>query len=397
HRFWAFMAIPMAMVAGEFLQFVSSGLSGRYTVLAVSLGAVLGLAMGLGGLCEAVYAMEPATVQGLRSLAFVLALLASVAGVVTALYLLVQHGEPQRTWWRFAGVVALVTGIALTSGFVKTRFQGFTGWDPGVTFYAHPVYYVRAEDGQMQLATSESSNDLWGYVILKHASVPNLPVLGLTASDRQIIGFDLGTPPFNEQVRQLREEVSMTMDRAVEIQQEATARLAERGLPQAEAEGIRRRSAARMGELADGLVARIYSLAVANRFPLVTIDYSWAARAAHWRLSEQATRIQLLQKAKITSVEHLEELLRDEAAPTPLEAEYLDEIRAASQRIQQALNDELKAAAKVQLLRSFLDASPLFKRRDITAEQPDGSMPDLSRFGITVFSVEEKPAEQPAE
>jgi len=385
HRFWAFMALPLAMIAGEFLNFLGEKLKGNYTVLAVSLGAVLGIMVTLVGLGEAIYALKPVPLEGVRLLVFILTAVASFVGAVTALYLLIQNVVDQRTWGAFVGVVFLVVGIALTSGFTKTRFQGFSLWDPGVGFYLKQVHYAAGPDGRAVLTHDECQNDLWGYVLLTQTLPKNYPVLGVTCTDGRIIGFDMFTPPFDEGVRKLRRDVSMLMDAAVQERELAAERLAEKGLSTEEAEGIREEAAARIAEIRKQVVARIHEVAVAGRFLRVTVDHGWVAEHMRWRLRTYMRRRRLLAEARITTVERLDELLQGNAAPTPIEQEYLESIRTTMNELSQAQSSEIRSAMKSDMLGNFLSTSPLFETIPIPAFSPDGTPQDISRFGIRLF------------
>jgi len=339
HRFWVFLALPVAMICGEGLSFLTRRLSGRYTVLAAAAGATLGATAVLLGLGEAVYQAPAAPLAGWRLAAALLAGLLTVGVVMLSLYVLIQQSAGSTDWETFSATVLIVAGIAVTSGFAKTGFLGFTYWDPGRFFYSR----VEVKEDRRPVLVQ---NHLFGYHAIRKALRPKTPVWGLTCHADHIIGFDLATPPLDVPLKKFRRWLR---DVAIE-------------------------------ELTDQTAKDIHQRAVDRKFHFVTVDHYWASFPRRWHIKAQLAQRQLMRASRI-SLGRLKQLDEEEMQPTPLEEPFLDQIKEQADKQSHALDVEKERLAKIARLLELLEASPLFEKR--FNSQP---------FGVTLFEV--MPAEE---
>jgi len=334
-RFWAVLAIPVAMIAGEFLWFFASGLGARDTVLALVLGTALGAALALFGLGDALYRMSHAPLEGGRLVAAVLAGLTFFAALVLGLYILIQESAPPARCAVFAALALVTAGIVLTSGFAKTYFEGFAVWDCGARFYRR---IVPGQDGRAVLV----QNDLLGYVTVHRSLLlANTPVMGLTCSEERIVGFDMFTPPLDEDLRLLRKQVE-------ELQVE---------------------------QIDNETVRRIHLRVSARKFAFVTVDHYGASLAMLAGFDASRAVRDLMLHSGIDGA-RLKELIEGRMQPAPLEESFVKGLKEAVERQQAAAAQEEEQVRKVARLKEFLETSPLFKKEY-----------DSGPFGMTLFRV----------
>jgi hypothetical protein len=345
HRFWVVLAIPVAMIAGEFLGRFAGGLGARYTVLALVLGAALGATLALFGLGEALYGMGHVPLEGERLAAALLAALTLFAALVAGLYVLIQESVPPGRCALFAGLAVITAGIALTSAFAKARFEGFAPWDCGRRFYRR---IAPGEDGSPVIL----QNDLFGYTRVRRSLPPNTPVMGLTCSEDRIIGFDMFTPPLDEELRLFRRQME--------------------ALP--------------LERIDNETVARIHAAVSNRKFEFVTVDHYWASFPMRINMSAARTIKDLMLQSGIDNA-RLSDLIQGRMEPTPLEENIVKVLKEAMERQRAAAAEEEEQVRKVARLKDALEKSPLFKKEY-----------DSGPYGMALFKVnypEEAPKPEP--
>ena len=360
HRFWVYFAVPAAVMAGWLFWWFTSQLKGKHVLLAVLLGATLGATLALSGLGEvlqrgerllagdAVMVAKIASIQmgTWRTAAAVITGVISFALLGAWLYTLIQDAAGAKAWRRLSGVVLLVVGIALTSGYPKTWFEGFDFWDAGRTFYKRMVPGL---DGSPTLI----ENDLFAYVVLRQRMSPNTPVLGLTCRDERMIGFDMAAPPLDRTVRGFRRELAT--------------------IP--------------LEKMNEDLVAAIHSLAVGQRYHFVTVDHHWASFPMLQMIWAQRRIRELGQRCGMDR-ERMDQVLEGKLAPTPREEPFLKDIREQKELEKKAFMDQDQTIARIRRLAELLDKSPLFEKIQYSTKH------DLETYGAMLFKVNPPPKEE---
>ncbi|HUV38774.1 MAG TPA: hypothetical protein VMY39_04130, partial [Planctomycetota bacterium] len=198
HRFWAFFAIPVAIIAGELLSVLVAKLDRTTTALSAAFGLALGLTLVFGTVAERLYASfgdafeqlapgQTLAMRGLRLGLFIPSLLASVGALALALTRLSGKGASPGTFARFALAAVLVAGVIVTSGYPKARFEGLIPWGyAGVHFYPDPAHRN-------------------GFIEIRAKFPPDTRIFGLDAMDDHIIGFDMFTPPYDLELKRFRD------------------------------------------------------------------------------------------------------------------------------------------------------------------------------------------------
>jgi hypothetical protein len=334
HRFWAFLAIPVAMFAGDFLDWLSSLIRGREAVLSAAVGLLLGAVVVLAGLGEKMYSMPPAQLEGGRLIALVLAAVALFAVGFVAIFAFLRQETKPATLRVFSALAVLVVGVVVTSGYAKARFEGFAEWTPGVHFYITP---------------EGTSPELQGYVDIRRAFPPNTRMFGPTCSENRIIGFDMWTPPLDLELRRFRNWLaSLGPD-----------------------------------EMNEELVGRIHAVASGGKFVLVTVDHYWAAVASRDAQLTARNLQQVLKDGGMSDRQvgaRMHELLDLGAQPNDRERPLVQEFAA---RVG-VLNATM---VKIKRLTDAMAKSPLFRQIGATIGG-----------GVTLFEVQSAaaPPETPA-
>jgi len=340
HRFWAFFAIPVAIIAGEFLAFLTETLNWKDAALSAALGVCLGCTFIFGGVAESVYKLPEIPVAGVRLALLVAVLLAGAGAFSAGLWRLAKAKQTGAgTSIRFFASAVLLCGVVLTSGYAKVRFEGFGQWPPGVHFYTGRVVTPERR-------TVPVHQHLLGYRDIHKYFPANTRILAATCVEEHLIGFDMLAPPYDGDVRRLREEVE-------EMPTE---------------------------EVDDRLLERIRELARKKVLDHVVVDPYWAAipqfylRHRHAELRRALTRKGL----SATQMNHrLNELLIYGATPTEDEKPSVEAIR----RLVQTERDSLE---KVKRLRQVMEASDDFRK-----------VLDSGPHGVVVFRVAGVPGATP--
>ena len=306
YRFWVFLAMAAAMIAGEFLVWLGSPARGRSLLAAVVFGLALGVTLILSGLPETVFGLPRSSMGTPRLAAMVLAAAATTAALAWHLLALVRADERPLAWTASFGVAALLAGIVLTSGYPKVSLESIRRWGPSIYFY--------------------HSNEMAGWVDIRSRFPPGTPVLALTSGDDRVIAFDMWTPPFDPEVRAFGEALKR--------------------LP--------------VEQIDQTLPGRIRDFAVSRRFGLVVVDQFWAG-AVLPELLQVDREITGIARGSGLSGERLNALLQGDVRPTPEEKPVLEAVMECLGRRRERLallNRELEKTAR---LRERMNRSPYFQ------------------------------------
>jgi len=352
HRFWAFLAVPAAMIAGESLSSLASDLDWKNVALAVGTGLTLATALIFGGVAEALQGVPPAGLEGLRLVIVLVAVLGCLGGFAAGPLRL--HGEKGTgafcaqhpsgptgkrllspfPVFRFFGLVLLLAGILVTSGYPKAVFEGAIEWPSGVYFYVGTVSTDAGEPALVQ-------QHLDGYLEIRRTFPPDTPVFCVTGSDDHVIGFDMYSPPYDLEIKRFRKDL----------------------------EGMSLKNI-------DGrVVARILDIARRKEFQCVLLDFCWAADVQFDENSWTRRLRRRREDAGLTDA-RFEELFDRGAPPTDREKPFLASIRECLDRRRQLAQDEALAVGKVRRLRQLMSASPELKL-----------VLDSGPFGVAVFAL----------
>jgi len=334
HRFWAFFAIPVAMVAGEFLAFVAESLPWKHLSVAVAAGGLLGLLLGLVGTSAGIASTLDAP-DG-ASLGYTLTVAFAVAGcLVAAAFRLVDLPEDTKRVMRSVALGLLVLGVALTSGYAKVRFEGSSAWPPGVHFYR---FAARNRDGRPVMVDQH----LLGFVEIRRTKFrPDTPMLAVDAPPDHLIGFDMFSPPYDLELRRFRTELDEMGPR----------------------------------DLDDGLLHRMRELARTRKLEFVVVTPHRVADLQYNARSWQKRIANAVRNSGIGE-DRLQKLLDGPAVPTEREKPFVDYIRTARDRQLRLLELSRDTTTKIQRLREMLGRSNDF-----------ALVYDSGPYGVAVFRV----------
>lgn len=334
HRFWAFFAIPVAMIAGLFLDWLSSTLGWKRLVTAVAVGAALAAILMLGGVAGALHRSPWQGFSLVNWLLIVIVGGACAGAAGGAIGYALEGKLGMETAVRFLSVSALVLGVMLTSGYVKARFEGFSQWPWGVRFYTGMAV---TRDGRRVPVQQH----LQGYLEVHRKFPPNTRMLNALSPDDHLIGFDMYAPPYDTGIRSLREELNGTDP--FDIGLEATRRIVQ--------------TARRKG------------------LNYVLLDPYWVAHY-QYKTGSQARRLRdRLRQQGITDA-RFQELLAGRAQPTEKEKPVFEAARRSFGRLKQLEQKAQKALERVSRLRELLKRSADLR-----------PVLDSGRFGTMVFEV----------
>jgi len=347
HRFWAFFAIPAAMIAGEFFSFLASDLDWKNIALAIGLGLALGIALIFGGVVE----IPRGVPAGLRLGIFVIGLAGTVGGLVAGSLRLSEKkksGEKTRSGasssglltpfsfacGRFFGLAVLVAGVLVTGGYPKASIQGIIEWPPGVFFYLGTTSTDAGEPAYVQ-------QHLDGYLELRRTFPPGTPIFCVTGTEEHLIGFDMYSPPYDVELRRFTKDL----------------------------EGMSPK------DLDAGVLARVLDVARRKGFECVLLDFYWAAEIQFDENSWNRRLVQRCGDAGITEA-RFNELFVLGAPPTERETPFLASIQECRDHQRRLMEEERIVVEKVQRLRQLMSASPELSRAL-----------DSGPFGVAVFAL----------
>ena len=322
HRFWVFLAIPVAMAAGAFMTFIGRTLDWKHLAPAAAAGVLLGIVLAAtgvaAGLAERLDGPDGSTVGTIITVgATIVGLLAMV------LFWAAELPEAMKKLMRAVMAGLIVFGVILTSGYVKARFEGFSPypWPPGVHFF---TFVAQGPDGRPILIRQH----LAGYVAIREKAFrPNSRFLVLTAPGNQLIGFDMFTLPYDLDVRRLREDFD----------------------------------ALKPNELDETFLARIREVARTKKLHYLLVDtYPLALLQYRLRLSQR--KPPRVARSMGIGEERFKALAQGTAAPTEAEKPLVAIMHQAAKLHAKYTTKGRDATLKLARLRQMLEASPVFKR-----------------------------------
>ena len=406
HRFWVFLAIPVAMLAGEFFAWVAEKLDWKSAGLAalagLALGGVLVFSTAAERLDLAVENMDPRTRMPLGDTAWercgsaldlpnadlempikgVALMLLMGSLVLTALaagagaYRLAKNRVPDgigapghardaatisarpgpARWVRFGALVLLIAGVVMTSADAKARLNGFGGWPMGVRFYIGPVTYgngrpVLLANGD-PFMSREYGPHLQGFLRLPLFFPRNSPILSVNGSDDHLIGFDMLSLPYDNEIRRERKRL-----------------LAETNPSRLDASNVQ----------------PFIDLARAKGLKYLLLDSYYAADHQYWAGKASQAVAATAAGAGLTQARFNE--IERGAAPSERERPVVKELRRlmdVRREQQEIVQREIDRAAR---LREIMARMPALKL--CYPDPPTGPYPDTRiQFGIAIYRID---------
>jgi hypothetical protein len=334
HRLWVLFAVPLAMLAGEFLAFVASGLDWKNLTLSLTLGLALGCAVALAGPAERMFGIPELPLGGVRLAALIAAAVLTVAALSTVFVRLARQRPDWETWARSLSLALLVAGVALTSGLAKLRVQCLKSAEPGADF-------LLGAPPEIDPTQTNVRQHIGGYLLIRRRFASNTPILGVTCPEDHLIGFDMYSPPFDLDLKRLRKEL-------------------EERPP---------------GGLNEALVGRIVDLARSKGFDYVLADPHECAVATYewWCAKEELAR---RRRASGMSEPRPDARLESRAEPTREEKPALETVNEAVRTYALAGERRRQAFEKLGRLRELMMKSPELEL-----------VLDSGPFGVAVFRL----------
>jgi hypothetical protein len=353
HRFWVFLAIPVAMIAGEFFAWVASALDWKTAATAVALALAIGGIVVFSGvaerLCIAVEDVPGAPPWSAPAGAplglLLLSLLLAAAALAALIYRLTRPSDaPESPGTRalaLAGALllpVLIAGVVVTSGYGKTLIQGFTDWQPGVRFY---VSTAVTADGR-RVAVQQHLKD---YLFIHDNFPHDSRILIVNGPDDYLTGFDMFALPYDREIRLMRGEVL----------------------------------SAAPGDLNAQTLSRIIDLARAKKFDYLLVDHYWAADHQYYAGTNQRS-IEASARAASLSERRFGDLLFGGAQPTEEEKLWVERIRPFLEGLRVCREKESREVERARRLRDLMRRSSAL-------------VPILDRepFAVAVFRIKPPP------
>ncbi|GAH35970.1 unnamed protein product, partial [marine sediment metagenome] len=178
---------------------------------------------------------------------------------------------------------------------------------------------------------------------------PNTRVFSVTGVEDRLIGFDMYSPPYDLEIKQLRRQLE---DMAPT-------------------------------EIDEAVLTRIRDLARKKNLRYAMVDHYWAAVELS-ELRWLSQRLQEYQRLSGISQDRLEELLRGDSEPTEDEEPFIEPMRECLDELRRNSPGEQMALEKIRHLREMMKASPHFT-----------SILDSGPLGVTLFEVKANTGQTP--